>query len=178
MDDVLDAARRMLSTTAARWQTLVETMPADLLERQPAPGEWSAVDCLRHLLNIERNLLAVRLGHILEGRAELIPFDLEAPREPDPERTPREVFEAFVAHRRDTEAALAGLTVADLDRSSFHPEYRTDVTIRQLVSLWAAHDLQHTVQAEAALMQAFIPGTGPWRYEFADHDVEARGTAT
>ena len=24
------------------------------------------------------------------------------------------------------------------------------------------------------LMQVFIPGTGPWRCEFSDHDVEAR----
>ena len=32
-----------------------------------------------------------------------------------------------------------------------------------------AHDLQHTVQAEEALMQAFIPGTGPFRFRFADY---------
>jgi len=27
------------------------------------------------------------------------------------------------------------------------------------------------VQAEEALMQAFLPGTGPWRFRFADHEV-------
>ena len=32
----------------------------------------------------------------------------------------------------------------------------------------------HIVQAERALIQAFIPGSGPWRYYFADHDVERR----
>ena len=174
MDDVLDAARRVLSTTAARWQTLVETVPAELLDRPPAPGEWSAVDCLRHLLSTERDLLSVRLRHILEGRAELVPFDPEAPRQPDPERTPREVLAAFAAQRRESAALLAGLTAADLERSNYHPEYRRLVTLRQLLNLWAAHDLQHTVQAEEALMQAFIPGTGVWRHEFAGHDVEAR----
>src|SRR5262245_39309199 len=104
MDDVLDAARRVVSTTAARWQRLVESLPEELLERRPAPGEWSAADCLRHLLDIERNLLSVRLEHILEGRAELVPFDLAAPREPDPARTPQELVAAFVAQRRKTEA--------------------------------------------------------------------------
>jgi uncharacterized damage-inducible protein DinB len=178
MDDVLDAARRVLSTTAGRWQTLLETMPGDLLERQPAPGEWSAADCLRHLLGTERSLLSVRLRHILEGRAELVPFDPAAPRAPDPERTPQEVVAAFVAQRRETEAALAGLTAADLDRSSFHPEYGKKVTLGHLLNLWAAHDLLHTVQAEQALMQVFIHGTGPWRSVFADHDVEARGELT
>jgi len=68
---------------------------------------------------------------------------------------------------------LAGLTPADLERSRHHPEYGA-VTLRDLLNLWAAHDLQHLVQAEEALMQAFIPGTGPWRWEFADHEVDAR----
>jgi hypothetical protein len=37
----------------------------------------------------------------------------------------------------------------------------------------AAHDLNHTVQAERALMQPFIAGSGPWRTAgvFADHDL-------
>jgi hypothetical protein len=33
-------------------------------------------------------------------------------------------------------------------------------------------DVTSIVQAEEALMQVFIPGTGPWRWEFADHDVQ------
>jgi len=32
----------------------------------------------------------------------------------------------------------------------------------------------HIVQAERALIQAFIPGSGPWRDYYADHDVERR----
>ena len=170
MDDVLDAARRVISTTAARWQSLVDTLPEGLLERSPRPGEWSAFECLQHLLIVERRVIPVRVRHILEGRPELIPYDPDAPREPLAERTPRELVAAFAAERRANEALLAGLTPADLERTSYHPEFGT-VTLSLLVNLWAAHDLQHTVQAEEALMQAFIPGIGPWRYEFADHDV-------
>jgi hypothetical protein len=47
------------------------------------------------------------------------------------------------------------------------------VPLRVVLSTWTAHDLQHTVQAEEALMQAFIPGTGPFRFRFADHDIGA-----
>jgi hypothetical protein len=32
----------------------------------------------------------------------------------------------------------------------------------------------HTVQAERALMQPFVAGSGPWRGYFADHDVAAK----
>src|SRR5919204_3906184 len=172
MNDVLDAVRRVVSTTAARWQSLVDTLPDELLERPPAPREWSALQCLQHLLTVERLVIPVRVRHMLEGRAELIPYDPDAPRKPLPERTARELVAAFAAERRANHEALLGqLTPADLERRSHHPEFGT-VTLGMLINLWAAHDLQHTVQAEEALMQAFIPGTGPWRFEFAEHDVK------
>ncbi len=36
---------------------------------------------------------------------------------------------------------------------------------------WSALRLMHTVQAERALMQPFMPGCGPWRPFFRDHEV-------
>jgi hypothetical protein len=32
-----------------------------------------------------------------------------------------------------------------------------------------SHDLNHTVQAERALIQPFVGGSGPWQAYFADH---------
>jgi uncharacterized damage-inducible protein DinB len=171
MTDVLDSARRLLSTTAGRWQSLVETAPDELLQRPPAPGEWSAVDCLKHLLTAERVVFGERLRAILEGR-DIPAFDPNAPRDPDPERTPRDIATALAAERAENLAVLSGLTPADLERTGRHPEYGM-LPLRVILNSWAAHDLQHTVQAEEALMQVFIPGTGPFRFRFADHEVEA-----
>jgi hypothetical protein len=169
MTDVLDSARRVLSTTAGRWQSLVEAAPDELLQRPPAPGEWSAADCLDHLLVSERRVFGERLRAILEGR-DLAAFDPDAPRQANPERTSREVAAALAAERGRNLAVLSGLTPPDLERSGRHPEYGI-VPLHVVLSAWAAHDLQHTVQAEEALMQAFIPGTGPFRFRFADHEV-------
>jgi len=169
MEDVLDAARRVVSTTAARWRTLVDTVPAELLERAPAPGEWSAADCLRHLLVAERRVLPVRIRQVLAGEP-MRAFDPQAPGPAVPEGTPSELADAFVALRRESEAMLAGVTPDDLDRTSDHPEYGP-ISLRTLLNVWAAHDLQHTVQAEEALMQGFLPDTGPFRFRFADHEV-------
>jgi hypothetical protein len=36
---------------------------------------------------------------------------------------------------------------------------------------WVAHDLMHLVQAERALLQPFIQGSGPWRPFFADYEA-------
>jgi uncharacterized damage-inducible protein DinB len=174
MGTTLEMTTSVLATTPKRWTNLVESVPEELLKRPLAPGEWSAADCLRHLLTVERDLLSVRFHHILEGRPELIPYDPYAQPDSVPERSPREMASTFASLRRETQEKLAGLKPEDLTRSSHHPEYGVDITLGTLLDLWAAHDLQHTVQAEEAMMQAFIPGTGPWRFEFADHDVEAR----
>lgn len=170
MTDVLDSARRLLSITPGRWQSLVEAAPDELLRRAPAPGEWSAAQCLDHLLVAERAVFGARLRAILDGR-DLPVFDPNAPREPEAERTPRAVAAALAAERDANLRVLSDLTPADLERAGRHPEYGM-IALRVILNTWTAHDLQHTVQAEEAMMQAFIPDTGPFRFRFADHDVE------
>ncbi len=63
---------------------------------------------------------------------------------------------------------LNGLAAPDLDREGRHPEYGM-IPLHVVLNTWAAHELQRTGQAEEALMQAFIPGIGPFRFRFADH---------
>ncbi|HYW24275.1 MAG TPA: DinB family protein [Terriglobales bacterium] len=173
MTDLLDSATRLLSTTPGRWQSLVETAPDELLQRPPAAAEWSAAECLTHLLVTERFVFGARLRAIVQG-GDMPAFDPNAPREPEAERTPREVARALGAERDANLAVLQGLTPDDLERSARHPQYGS-VPLRVVLNTWAAHDLQHTVQAEEALMQAFIPGTGPFRFRFADHEVRSEG---
>jgi len=169
MTEVLDSARRLLSITPGRWQSLVEMAPPDLIGRPPAPGEWSAAECLDHLLLTERTVFRARLHAILEGR-DMAAFDPQRQHEAQPEREPLDVAAALAAARADNLEVLNRLTSADLERSSRHPEYGM-VSLGVLLNTWTAHDLQHTVQAEEALMQAFLPGTGPFRFRFAAHEV-------
>jgi hypothetical protein len=171
MTDLLDSATRLLSITPGRWQSLVEAAPDELLQRPPAPAEWSAAECLTHLLVAERFVFGARLHAILEGR-DMPAFDPSAPREPEPERTPRDVARALAAERDANLRLLGGLTPDDLERGARHPQYGM-VALHVVLNTWAAHDLQHTVQAEEALMQAFLPGTGPFRFRFADNEVRS-----
>jgi len=59
---------------------------------------------------------------------------------------------------------------ADLNREVIHGEYGP-VHLTERLHEWAGHDLMHTVQAEQALMQLFVAGSGPWRPSFVAHDV-------
>ncbi|GCE14896.1 DinB family protein [Tengunoibacter tsumagoiensis] len=159
----------ILSTTPERWQQLVRSLPLDLLSRQPATGEWSALQCLHHLLEAERFLYPVRVQAFLAGE-DFVAFDPEQPHSDLASQTPEELVTAFVAYRQDSLDMLQHLQNDDLKRSVQHPQLGT-VTLVEMLHTWAAHDLMHTVQAERALMQPFMLDCGPWRPFFRDHEI-------
>ncbi len=68
MNALVEHAQAVLSTTPERWQRLVNTLPIDLLTRPPVAGEWSALNCLQHLLDAERQFFPVRLHAFLAGQ--------------------------------------------------------------------------------------------------------------
>ena len=54
MDDLFNSARAVLVATPPRWESLARGLPAELLARPAAPGQWSALNCLQHLIDAER----------------------------------------------------------------------------------------------------------------------------
>jgi|SRR5260221_1775951 hypothetical protein len=155
--------------------SLTETLPADLLTRAPAPGEWSAAQCLRHLLDTERDVFSPRVRAILAGQ-DFAAFDPDTQGSTDTKHAPHELADEFARLRLASLDELSHVTPEDLSRTARHSELGV-VTLGQLVHEWAAHDLMHTVQAERALMQPFVVGSGPWRSYFADHDVGGPASA-
>jgi hypothetical protein len=173
MPDLIGDLIDILRVDAERWRALATGLDRALLARSPAPGEWSALQCLGHAADTEATVFAARIRAIRDGRPELPKYDPDTQGTPiGAETDPAAVAERLLAQRRDGLAQLAELTEEDLDRTSRHLELGP-VTLRELLNEWAAHDLMHLVQAERAVMQPFIPDSGPWRPYFADHDVEA-----
>ena len=175
MPDLLADVRSMLETSVDRWAAIARIDGA-LLARPPLAGEWSALQCLQHAVDTESAVFRARVQAILDGR----PFPgFDPGSEGHVEQISRSAPE-LVADLAPVRAAsletLAGLSPADLDRTGQHVELGL-VTMAELLSHWAAHDTMHIVQAERALMQAFIPGSGPWRALFADHDVDGAATS-
>jgi hypothetical protein len=171
--DLVNRTIAVLRVDGARWHALATGLDQDLLLRSPAPGEWSALECLGHAVDTEAAVFAARVRAILAGRPSFVAYD------PDTESTPvtadtdpAALAERHATLRTESLALLATITEADLERTARHAELGP-VSLSELLNEWAAHDLMHVVQAERAVMQAFIPGTGPWRPSFADHDVDA-----
>jgi DinB superfamily len=164
----IEMIKTVLSTTPARWLSLTETLSPNLLARTPAPEEWSALECLYHLLDTE-NIFPVRMRAILAGQP-IVAFDPDTEGTKNTDLTPQQLAHEFASLRQANLEELEYVTIQDLSRTAEHAELGT-VTLGDLLHEWAAHDLTHTVQAERALMQPFIIGSGPWRSYFKDHDM-------
>jgi hypothetical protein len=168
MTDVLDMVKAVLAATAPGWLNMTKTLPVDLLNRQPAVGEWSATECLIHLLDTE-HIFPVRVQAFLEGQS--IPaFDPDTQGTKNIASSPEQLAKEFASLRQANFAVLERVTAQDFNHTAEHSELGT-VTLGQLLHEWAAHDLTHTIQAERAVMQPFIQGCGPWRSYFQDHEV-------
>jgi DinB superfamily len=173
MDDVMTGLRAVLVTTPARWTSLIAAVPDDLLRRAPAPGEWAAIDCLRHLRDAERDVFQVRFEAFRSGQ-DLVPYDPERDGSVSPGEPAQALAEDFARLRAASLEVLSDVTPEDLGITVIHGEYGP-VQLGAMLHYWAAHDLMHTVQAERALMQPFITRSGAWRVMCADYDV---GNAT
>lgn len=171
MSTDIETIKTILSTTPARWLSLAQSVPEEFLSRTPAPGEWSALECLQHIIDVER-VFQSRLQAFMEGRESFPAFNPDAEGAPkSAQRSPHDIAAEFAKLRWDSLAAIGELQPADLSRASRHPELGT-VTLDEMLNEWPAHDFNHTVQAERALMQPFIQGCGPWSVFFSDHLVQ------
>ncbi len=157
----------VLQTSPTRWGTLLQRFPPELSTARPAPGEWSAAECLLHVLDTER-VFQERLRAFLAGR-DLAAFDPDSEGSTlEPDSNPGDLVNRLIQLRAGSLLMLEDLDPADLDKKVRHEELGP-VQLREMVYEWAAHDLAHLIQAEEAVMQPFIAGCGPWQKFFLSY---------
>jgi hypothetical protein len=167
-DNALAWSKSIITISPARWISLVQSVPMELLSMRPAPNEWSAIECLQHVVDVERVSFPMRIKALLAQQ----PFAGFNPGDQPPKPAPTiALAEEFNQLRQQTSVLFNQITEADLDNQSLHAEYGM-VTMRQFVHHMAGHDLNHLVQAERALMQPFIRGCGSWVVNYDDHIVK------
>ena len=163
--DILIWSKSILVTTPARWLKLVEEVPLELLMMQPAPDEWSALQCLQHLVDVEQNRFPVRLKALMSRQ----PFPNHTSPNNGVTADPTVGLAAeFEMLRKQNLEEFDKVTESDLANQALHAGYGM-VTMSDLLHNMAAHDLMHTVQAERAMMQPFIRGCGAWVVNYEDH---------
>jgi len=158
----------VLITTPTRWAQLVEHFPLSLLKRQPKPGEWSTLEVLQHLIDMEQTVFPDRVRMLLaeedfpaffpDDEGSALPDDVDA----------KALVTEFADLRAQNLELVATITERDLQKTATHAELG-EVSLLNLLNEWGGHDLMHFVQAEQALMQPFIERSGPWLVYFEAH---------
>jgi uncharacterized damage-inducible protein DinB len=119
------------------------------LRHPEAPGKWSILAVLRHMLDSEL-VWGYRLHRIAaENRPEIHGYDqdLWADALDYAADSPATVLEEFAALRRMNLRFLRSLPTARLKRAGVHTE-RGDESIEHLIRMYAGHDLLHRAQIE------------------------------
>lgn len=125
-----------------------------LLDRVPAPGEWTLRETLRHMLDVERRY-ATNTSHAVHRRDdERVSLSLDDPGmgPSDPAETSggfERVVERLVAARDRSDALLGATPNAALERPSRWSQ--VDVTVRFRLHRFGEHIVEHTIQCEKTL---------------------------
>ena len=162
------AADRIADLLAATATTIVAEMLAlgDESGWRPAPGEWSANECVGHLIESEQRGFAGRIRIILAGAAtgrtpELEAWDQSAVAvaRRDHLRAGAELAAEFDALRADGVALVRGLRQGDLVRAGTHPHVGP-LRVDELLAEWVHHDRNHVRQMLAVSQARVWPQMG------------------
>jgi hypothetical protein len=145
-----DPAGVQQSTLAAMRDLVAEA--GELLDRRPADGEWSALECLAHMLDAEIVSSGRYRWILAHDRPELLGYDqdLWVDRLHHPVEDADELLDTFGALRRANLALWARTPAADRDRFGVHRE-RGPESYGLTFTLIAGHDRFHLAQARRAL---------------------------
>jgi len=139
---------------------LLAGLPADLLDRAPAAGEWPLRETLRHMLLVERRY-AVQTRYALD-REESEPVRIPDDRQPtvtaqDGEGDVDTIVARIGAARADSNRWLGDAEGPALDRPTIWAGYEIDVRFR--LHRFSAHVVEHTIQIEKTLSALGRPPT-------------------
>jgi uncharacterized damage-inducible protein DinB len=165
MTGFVEETTNLLSRTPALLRTLLIGLPEAWTDTPDTAEGWRPRDVVGHLITGEQTDWMVRTRRILEHGTSL-PFDRFerfAMLERDAGVPLDQLVERFAQLREANMTALRDLvTDADLDRRGLHPSLG-EVTLRELLTTWAVHDLDHIGQIHAGLAGSHDADVGPWK---------------
>jgi hypothetical protein len=166
VNDFLTTTTDLLRRTPDVLRALLTGLPEDWTDTADVPENgWRPRDVIGHLITGELTDWIERTQRILEHGTSLPfdRFDRLAHTDRDTDATLDELVEHFARLRAENLARLHELvTDADLDRRGMHPSLG-EVTLRELLSTWAVHDLDHVSQIFAGMAGSHDAEVGPWK---------------
>ncbi len=157
-----DQAIAILEATPDALQALLGALPPELAQAPGEDGGWAAVDVLGHLVSAEEPALRARIQTILDSDdAEIVNVDGPAVLEALRSRglSLSGLLAAFADERTHTLAVFRNLRDDQLGRTGRHSALGP-LSVLNVLSHFAFHDLQHTAQIATAIGRSTYAGRG------------------
>ncbi len=132
----------------AALQTLLADLPPEAWMQKPDADEWSIVEVLGHLRDVEREVNLPRIQQFLKEENPFITADdtdLWVTERGYAKQSGKETLRDFVAARLETIAILQHLSEADWQRSGRHAIFGP-ITLQEQLGFMAEHDRVHIRQ--------------------------------
>ena len=165
MEHNLPQTMSLLSRTPAALDALLRDLPEAWTLRNEGEGTWSVFDVVGHLIHGERSDWMTRAKVILQsGESQVFePFDRLGQVRESQGKSLGQLLDEFARLRSENLIELRALNLgdADLERRGRHPALGV-VTLSELLSTWAAHDLTHLHQISRIMAHQYRDDVGPW----------------
>jgi signal transduction protein with GAF and PtsI domain len=155
----------LLTRTPAALNALLRDLPASWTARNEGENTWTVFDVIGHLIHGERTDWMQRAKLILHSgqNKAFEPFDRLAQLRESHGKSLNELLDEFARERAKnlSELTLLNLRTEHLEQRGQHPTLGV-VTLSQLLSTWAAHDLTHLHQISRVMAHQYREAVGPW----------------
>jgi len=155
----------LLGRTPAVLDALLRDLPATLTQQNEGDNTWSAFDVIGHLNHCEVVDWMPRAKMILQhGESRTFePLDRWAQQRDSAGKSLEQLLDEFALLRAENLRELRALNLSqqELGLLGTHPAFGP-VTLSQLLSAWAVHDLTHLHQISRILAHQNRGAVGPW----------------
>lgn len=126
---------------------------------------WNVYDIVGHLIHGEKTDWIPRTDIILSenGDKKFTPFDRFAQFEESNGKSLLQLLTEFKELRERNVEKLRAKKITDknLEETGIHPVFG-DITLKQLLSTWVVHDLNHIAQISRVMANQYKEEVGPW----------------
>ena len=165
MEFRLHHAIQILERTPNVLNVLLRDLDANWTSSNEGLETWSPYDIIGHFIHGELTDWIPRAEIILSDKADksFTPFDRFAQFQNSKGKTLDQLLDEFAYLRKRNLEKLNAFNLADgdLDKTGIHPDFGA-VTLRQLLSTWVVHDLNHLGQIERVMAKQYYEEVGPW----------------
>lgn len=162
----LQEAIDILSRTPKALSNLLKDLPDNWTKNNEGGESWSPFDVMGHYVHGEKTDWITRLEIILgeNDNKTFEPFDRFAQFEDSKGKNINDLLIEFQELRSKNLEILKSKNIqeSDLSKKGIHPDFG-DVTLKELLSVWVAHDLGHIAQITRVMAKQYKENVGPWK---------------